>query len=107
LEELIEKIEDKTTIILEKEDVALVIRGEDEGFEMHLPKMEDPDAPVPSHVVLIVALALRLKDDTFVNNVMDWFDNKVEEKLGGEIGSTDSLAGSDSGAVPDTSTKKQ
>lgn len=96
----------ESQIVLKKNDTALVVRESEPHFEMHLPKMEDETAIIPQHVVLLVAISLRLRDEAFCEEVLNWFDKKVDEAegntAGGEIGSTAQRP--DAGAVPATST---
>ena len=70
----------ETSITLQNKDAALVVREGSGSFEMHLPKMDDPNEIVPNHVILLVAVALRLKDEEFTKELMDWFELQVKKE---------------------------
>lgn len=70
----------EATITLKGQDAGFIIRGDTGNFEMHLPEMKDPDEIVPNHILLLMAIALRLKDPEFCNELATWFDNEVKRE---------------------------
>lgn len=73
------EVSEDETIHIKEHEAALVLRVD--GHELYIPKMENPDENVPDHVLLLVAIAMRLKDDVFVKNMIEWFVGKAEEVL--------------------------
>jgi hypothetical protein len=70
-----------TDIHLESNDAALVIKEGETNFELYLPEMEDPEAPVPDHILVLVAIACRLKQEEFVNDLIKWFEETAEKAI--------------------------
>lgn len=67
-----------TTIELKSTDAALVFREGETNVELAIPHSEDEEM-VPPHVILAVAIALRLKDDIWMNELITWFNEQADE----------------------------
>ena len=70
--------DDKTQIILKPSDAALVFKEGEQNVDLCLPHTDDEDM-VPPHVVLAVAIALRLKDEVWMNELITWFNEQADE----------------------------
>jgi hypothetical protein len=66
-------------IELSGKDAAIVIRENGETAELYYPTVEDPNEVLSTNVVVLMALSIRLRDQTFVNELMAWFSKLVKE----------------------------
>ena len=63
-------------------DQAAIIWDEADGFSAMLPKM-DEDKPVPPEILLLMTFLMRVNtDQTFVDELTTWMDNKAKEMEG-------------------------
>jgi len=69
---------ENTTIELKTTDAALVFREGETNVELALPHTGDEEM-VPPHVILAVAIALRLKDDIWMHELITWFNEQADE----------------------------
>lgn len=59
-------------------DAVLVFREGKHNVDLCLPDTEDEEM-VPPHILLAVAIALRLKDENWVKELVTWFNEKADE----------------------------
>jgi hypothetical protein len=67
------------TVDLTGKDAAIVLREDGEHAELYYPSMEDPTEILPTNVVVLLALSLRLKNKDFVDELLTWFSAIVKE----------------------------
>jgi len=72
-------IRKKSTLKLDPVDAAIVFKEKYPFVTFTFPEFEDEEE-VPHHVIICIAIALRLKDQEWVDELLTWFDQSIDEE---------------------------